>query len=468
MHHFSRSQMIFLFSLSCAMLLPDSRVVCAASGANSLSNTERSTEQSVKIEESTQTESSSKTGKSSGTELSTGTESSFATEQTSNTESAGKSVNENTPSSAEPTVATEITSQEVIEESEAIQPSEGYQTISYLYQTEDTVDVKAGGNDSAMVIGSLKKGEMLTVTEISQDNYGKITFENGTGWIPLESCELFCTNVSATSDGESDSVPGKNEGCDVIPDDEQFKGIIKTSGKTVTTGYTSVDTLIIRSGPGKEYDDLGYIDPDNYFTVSETSDNWGKVNYGDTEGWVYLGYCTESTQQSIKINSENCGWEESEDGWQFKNKDDILFTSDTMYEAWNKIKNKESGSNYYAVVDCTSNETFIFIGEKGNWIPYRLFICSTGSPSTPTVKGSFTISDRGYSFSQENYTCYYYTRFEGNYLFHTIEYLSETSIELDARLGENISQGCVRLQLADAKWIYENLDPGTAVITYEE
>jgi lipoprotein-anchoring transpeptidase ErfK/SrfK len=92
--------------------------------------------------------------------------------------------------------------------------------------------------------------------------------------------------------------------------------------------------------------------------------------------------------------------------------------------------------------------------------------CTSGAASTPTKKGVFTVASRGLSFGS-GYTCWYWTQFSGNYLFHSVLYNSgsKTSIQ-DGRLGINASHGCVRLALADAKWIYDNIPSGTKVVVY--
>ena len=37
---------------------------------------------------------------------------------------------------------------------------------------------------------------------------------------------------------------------------------------------------------------------------------------------------------------------------------------------------------------------------------------------------------------------------------------------MDGRLGQHVSQGCVRLPIDQAKWIYDNIPYGTTVVTY--
>lgn len=37
---------------------------------------------------------------------------------------------------------------------------------------------------------------------------------------------------------------------------------------------------------------------------------------------------------------------------------------------------------------------------------------------------------------------------------------------MDGRLGMHLSHGCVRLQIDNAKWIYNNIPRGTTVVVY--
>jgi len=118
------------------------------------------------------------------------------------------------------------------------------------------------------------------------------------------------------------------------------------------------------------------------------------------------------------------------------------------------------------LVNSSTNRVGIFYGSYGNWTLKYHWVCATGKASTPTVKGSYTIGSRGLSFGT-TYTCWYYTQFYGNYLFHSILYQpgSMTQVQ-ESGLGTNASHGCVRLSLENAKWIYNNIPSGTKVISY--
>ncbi|MCT8976711.1 L,D-transpeptidase [Clostridium sp. CX1] len=58
--------------------------------------------------------------------------------------------------------------------------------------------------------------------------------------------------------------------------------------------------------------------------------------------------------------------------------------------------------------------------------------------------------------------CKYYTQISGNYLFHSVLYNKSDKL-VDGRLGYNISHGCIRLSLENAKYIYDNIPSGTAI-----
>lgn len=135
-------------------------------------------------------------------------------------------------------------------------------------------------------------------------------------------------------------------------------------------------------------------------------------------------------------------------------------------EMLKKAQTYSSRTKWLILVDTKQNRVGIYNGSKGNWTQQNYWSCTTGAVSTPTVKGQFTVGIKGKSFGN-GYTCWYYTQFYGNYLFHSVLYNpgSMSSIQ-DGRLGINASHGCVRLSLGNAKWIYDNIPYSTKVVVY--
>ena len=131
-----------------------------------------------------------------------------------------------------------------------------------------------------------------------------------------------------------------------------------------------------------------------------------------------------------------------------------------------RAQGSASATDTRVLVDTTDHWVGVFRGSQGDWRLDRRMRCSTGAPRTPTVIGNFTVGIRGYSFSGSNYTCYHYTQFYKDYLFHSIKYHIGTFRVLDGRIGYSISAGCVRLEIDNAKWIHDTVPTGSKVVTY--
>ena len=125
-----------------------------------------------------------------------------------------------------------------------------------------------------------------------------------------------------------------------------------------------------------------------------------------------------------------------------------------------------SSTPYIIMVNCNTHKVGIFQGWTGNWSPVYYWDCTTGAPGTPTVKGTFRVGSKGYYFDSGSSRCYWYTQFYGNYLFHSVLYSKYNGSLVDGRLGMSLSHGCVRLDINNAKWIYDNIPTGTTVVVY--
>ncbi len=104
-------------------------------------------------------------------------------------------------------------------------------------------------------------------------------------------------------------------------------------------------------------------------------------------------------------------------------------------------------------------------------VPVKAMVCSVGRGERTPV-GLFTISSR-YVWHELYGPCYgqYCTRITGHILFHSVPYYTPNPNDLKYKLynnlGEKASAGCIRLSVADAKWIYENCPAGTKVEIFD-
>lgn len=106
---------------------------------------------------------------------------------------------------------------------------------------------------------------------------------------------------------------------------------------------------------------------------------------------------------------------------------------------------------------------------KGKYtIPVKAMICSTGK-DTPI--GTFRTKAK-YRWKWLLHDVYgqYSTRITGSILFHSVYYYKLNPSTLATKefnkLGTQASMGCVRLQVVDAKWIYDHCGLGTTVVIY--
>lgn len=151
------------------------------------------------------------------------------------------------------------------------------------------------------------------------------------------------------------------------------------------------------------------------------------------------------------------------------NKNGAWLGYDKVEELFTKWAQAESSStNWLVLVDTSRCKVGIFHGSKGNWALQRMMDCAPGKSSTPTKKGRFTVGSKGYYFDSGSARCFYFTQFSGNYLFHSVLYAQTSSPQrvTDATMGRPASHGCVRLQLSNAKWIYDNIPRGSRVYVW--
>ncbi|MBM6737987.1 GBS Bsp-like repeat-containing protein [Faecalicatena fissicatena] len=125
-----------------------------------------------------------------------------------------------------------------------------------------------------------------------------------------------------------------------------------------------------------------------------------------------------------------------------------------------------SSTPFLILVNRSNHKVGIFQGWQGNWNCIQFWDCSDGKTSTPTVEGVFRVGSKGHHFFSGDAICYWWTQFYGDYLFHSVLYNRYNGSLMDGRLGMGLSHGCVRLDINNAKWIYDTIPSGTTVVVY--
>lgn len=127
---------------------------------------------------------------------------------------------------------------------------------------------------------------------------------------------------------------------------------------------------------------------------------------------------------------------------------------------------------YYIKVNNQANVVTIYAKFDEDYIPYKVMVCSTGT-YTPK-EGKYPIQTKWeWGALQHNVYGHYITKITGNILFHSVpyeKYNRPDSLQFEEfdKLGTAASLGCVRLQIKDTKWIYDNIPQGTIVEFYSD
>ena len=116
------------------------------------------------------------------------------------------------------------------------------------------------------------------------------------------------------------------------------------------------------------------------------------------------------------------------------------------------------------------------VNSKGQTVIEKVFPCSTGRKGYITPPGEYKTF--GYYEWKKmvgdvwaRYAVTFSTQGKG-LLIHSVPYYQKDMSTLESaefnKLGSPASSGCIRLSVADAKWIYENCKHGTRVHVYED
>lgn len=129
------------------------------------------------------------------------------------------------------------------------------------------------------------------------------------------------------------------------------------------------------------------------------------------------------------------------------------------------VSGRKMPEGWWIDVNVTEQMVRVYDGEQ----LVKEMMASTGTADKPTPLGSFKIQNRGEWFFNPKYGqgAKYWVSFKdrGVYLFHSLAMDENQEIipEEAAKLGQPASHGCIRLEVENARWIYENIPEGTPV-----
>ncbi len=136
-------------------------------------------------------------------------------------------------------------------------------------------------------------------------------------------------------------------------------------------------------------------------------------------------------------------------------------------------ENVQAATSYPYLIKVNRKMCTVTVYEKDSngkyTVPVKAMLCS---PGYDTPLGTFKTPEKyRWRLLMDDVWGQYSTRITGGILFHSVWYYekdpSTLSNEQFNKLGTMCSHGCVRLNVADAKWIYDNCPIGTTVTIYD-
>lgn len=152
----------------------------------------------------------------------------------------------------------------------------GGATVEYKCTAEPSLRIRKGRGTNYKQIGSIPKNKVVQISEI-QNGWGKVTYNSVTGYVCMDYLSK-TTNATSSANGNYKINANPN--------------------------------LRIRSGRGTNYKQVGSIPNGKIVSVTDVSQNWGKVSYGGKTGYISLQYAIKqnsSRESEYGSAEENLG-----------------------------------------------------------------------------------------------------------------------------------------------------------------
>lgn len=225
----------------------------------------------------------------------------------------------------------------------------------------------------------------------------------------------------------------------VRPQDGDWKPVVK-NGTALSTGKTSIEAVkIYLSGNVTAYYDL-------YYRVYASGIGWlDWAKNGSPAGIKGAGRYVEAIQVLLAEKDKPA--------------------PGSMKQAYRELEPEHPTKDTY-VIKVNKEACCVTVYQAD--VPVKAFACSPGD-ATPI--GTFHLAGQWrWNTLMGGVEGQYCSQIYGNFLFHSILYNERNIRTLIPSsyndLGKRVSHGCVRLRVADAKWIFDNCPTGTKIIIY--
>ena len=199
---------------------------------------------------------------------------------------------------------------------------------------------------------------------------------------------------------------------------------------------------------------------DIYYRVQVQNLGWmGWAKNGESAGTEGFSYRMEAVQIILCLKGQTPGGSK---GNAFLKWENPLSSMDA------KAQGYSSRTGYLIMIDKNTHSLSLYRGAQGNWHQDRNWKVDVGAPGTSTPSGVFNLGTKLLYFDSGTCRCWYASQVTGSIYLHSVLYFQTGSPSriMDGRLGMSISHGCIRMELSNAKWIWDNVPAGTTIVVY--
>lgn len=158
---------------------------------------------------------------------------------------------------------------------------------------ESGVNLRSSASASSTKTGYMVMHTIFSITETKNGSdgirWGKTKYEGKTHWVALE----YCTHMVGGPLTNDDNNPNNTD-----PTEDNNENTTTEKWK-----ITSDNGVKLRSGPGLNYEQVGYIPYNAQITVTSTTKCdgylWGKTTYDGESGWCVLDYAVRVSEQTL-------------------------------------------------------------------------------------------------------------------------------------------------------------------------
>jgi hypothetical protein len=278
------------------------------------------------------------------------------------------------------------------------------------------------------------------------------------------------TTTSTNSDRKSGDAknPGESQPAKITDENAAQNGLSGSEGQDIKIILKTPEiSLQVISGPEYAQENqvcfyrvqanvIGEPFPQIKFNKDDSNSAWGlniaQVNLTQDQSFTLV--CEAANSQGSASSEISLNWVENPNP-----------SGDTSSDqaAPQIVVDYTDIANFLIDVNLTAQQVTVLYKN----VAIKTMACSGGKTETPTPQGTYTTNQKIYYAWIPKFSmgAYYWTRFYGPYLFHSVPYDSAGNMLIEElnKIGSPVSHGCIRLVLEDAKWLYETLPLGIKI-----